>query len=434
MRKFSATWLGVILFGCVICLTTPLRACSVPVFRYALERWQVYPFEAVVFHRGELTEDQKAVVKMFGKDGLAGKVFANIRVMTVDLDENKEKELHEFWESQKIKTLPWVIVTYPREQQRIPIDRQTKFPVNAWSGPLDAKSVKGLLQSPKRHDIARRILKGDSAVWVFLDSGDKKKDDAAFKLLQQEVTRQQKELKLPEIKEEDIKQGLILIDPMQLKLKFSVLRLSREDAAEKAFIDMLLGTEEGIEPGDTLRDVKQPMVFPFFGRGRALYALVGAGINKQVIEQAGIDLTGPCTCTIKEKNPGTDMLMAVDWDRLVEPFVEVDKELPPLGLGAFAAKSQPNGKDEEPANKRDEEPADDKDQEHANPPADDAVKTGDAAKALDETTSTSIPTSSSATATPAEHATGLKRNILILAALAIVAVFAGSFFLVSKKG
>src|SRR5512136_1886912 len=27
-------------------------ACSVPVFRYALERWPASPYEAVVFHRG----------------------------------------------------------------------------------------------------------------------------------------------------------------------------------------------------------------------------------------------------------------------------------------------------------------------------------------------------------------------------------------------
>ena len=31
------------------------EACSVPVFRYALERWQADPYEVFVFHRGPLT-------------------------------------------------------------------------------------------------------------------------------------------------------------------------------------------------------------------------------------------------------------------------------------------------------------------------------------------------------------------------------------------
>ena len=66
---------------------------------------------------------------------------------------------------------------------------------------------------------------------------------------------------------------------------------------------------------DDLREEKpQPMAFPIFGRGRALYALVGKGINNDTIDAAGADLTGPCTCTIKEQNPGIDMMgVRLNW-------------------------------------------------------------------------------------------------------------------------
>ena len=38
------------------------RACTVPVFRYALERWGVDRFEAIVFSSGKMSEREEAVV------------------------------------------------------------------------------------------------------------------------------------------------------------------------------------------------------------------------------------------------------------------------------------------------------------------------------------------------------------------------------------
>ncbi len=32
----------------------PVRACDVPVFRFAFDNWAVEPYRAVVFHRGPL--------------------------------------------------------------------------------------------------------------------------------------------------------------------------------------------------------------------------------------------------------------------------------------------------------------------------------------------------------------------------------------------
>ena len=181
---------------------------------------------------------------------------------------------------------------------------------------------------------------------MLLESGQKEADDAAAAMLTKRCTHLEKTLKLPEISEEDIAQGLVLIDPEDLKVKFSLLRLSRKNAAESMFIEMLLSSE------DDLREEKpQPMAFPIFGRGRALYALVGKGINNDTIDAAGADLTGPCTCTIKEQNPGIDMLMPVAWDELIEMLPQADKPLPPLvGLTGFGEEPEKN-QDPEPGGK-----------------------------------------------------------------------------------
>ena len=47
-------------------------------------------------------------------------------------------------------------------------------------------------------------------------------------------------------------------------------------------------------------------------------------------------LTGGCQCTVKAQNPGVDLIMNVDWDKLVVPSETIDEELPPLaGFSGF---------------------------------------------------------------------------------------------------
>lgn len=55
-------------------------ACTVPVFRYALERWPADDYEAVVFHRGPLDEESRALIAAFEKR--AEEASANLVVRT----------------------------------------------------------------------------------------------------------------------------------------------------------------------------------------------------------------------------------------------------------------------------------------------------------------------------------------------------------------
>jgi hypothetical protein len=82
-------------------------------------------------------------------------------------------------------------------------------------------------------------------------------------------------------------------------------------------LNILLTSEPDL---DEYKD--QPVVFPVFARGRALYALIGEGINTENIRETISFLVGPCGCEIKMMNPGVDILMAAKWDEAAMKFYE----------------------------------------------------------------------------------------------------------------
>lgn len=319
-RRPIVTSLGALL---ILLVGANAWACNVPVFRYALEHWRSDPYQIVFFHRGELTPDQESLLNRLSKTGRAGEISANVEVIPVDLDQAsptdpKTKDDLALWKQQNTEKLPWMVVRYPLS---IP------NPSVIWAGEPTKDSIDQLLDSPKRREIAQRILKGDTAVWLFLESGDPKVDDLAYQRLNNELKRCESELQLPAPDPQDVADGLISVDQASLKLQFSILRLSRNDADESAFINMLLDSEPGLRSDEF---DGQAMTFPIFGRGRALYAIIGQGISREVIFDACKFLVGPCSCQVKNQNPGTDLLMAVNWEQQVVPQIPVDQSLPPL--------------------------------------------------------------------------------------------------------
>jgi hypothetical protein len=87
------------------------------------------------------------------------------------------------------------------------------------------------------------------------------------------------------------------------------------------------------------------MAFPVFGRGRVLWALVGAGIAKENIAEAGEFLTGPCSCQVKSLNPGCDLLLAADWESALLGLgpPEPPAEPPPLtSVSSFSGALDPS--------------------------------------------------------------------------------------------
>ncbi len=119
-------------------------------------------------------------------------------------------------------------------------------------------------------------------------------DAVARKTLEVELGALQSTLELPKLTddpEDAIKGG------PPLRIEFSVLELAKGDTKEWALRSMLLGSEPD------LRELAEPMVFPVFGCGRALWPLVGAGISAENLRESATFVAGACSCQVKEQNP-----------------------------------------------------------------------------------------------------------------------------------
>lgn len=290
------------------------HACSVPVFRYALEHWPSDPFELIVFHQGHLTPAQESDLSAL--EAIDPTKPANITTTRVDLASEPNDEWKTLAAMITGKPLPHLMLRFPRSSGR-------PQPILTLSL-AEAKTRPALWDSPARETIADRIGQGESAVWVMIESGDKARDDATAALIEARLEYLMSVLSLPKLDELDIANGLVSIPESDLRLDFTLLRVSRTDPAEQTFLTLLLKTETGLDK------VRAPIVIPVFGRGRALYALVGDGIRPETIEQAATFLIGKCSCQVKEKNPGTDLLFATDWGALIKAGALTDRELPSL--------------------------------------------------------------------------------------------------------
>ncbi len=294
-------------------------ACNVPVFRYALEKWTSDNYQLMVIQRGPLQPAEQTLLDRLLRAADSDKVRINLKVERLDLAEQPREEGEELLKKLPALELPALVLLYPHGY----------LDTLAWVGRLNQESLKVLLDSPVRRELVRRLVQGDSAVWLLLECGDRKKDESAAALLQRELGKLQKEMKLPGLT--NAPEDAISAGGPPLRLRFSWLRLSRTDPAESALVRILRQCQP--DAGES----QEPMIFPVFGRGRILPALVGADITADNIGQLARFLLAPCTCRFKEQIPGVELLLAANWDSLLsgeQPALE--KEPTPLtGLPAL---------------------------------------------------------------------------------------------------
>lgn len=293
--------------GCFLLPAQPGRTCSVPVFRYALDRWPADPYDVVVFHRGPLAPADRAVVKWLKERDIDNPDGANLLVHTVDLDQKVPAPVQTLWDSQKNPELPWLLVRYPRFSR-------IQQPV--WAGKLTMKAAHALVDSPLRKEIAKQIIDGATTVWVLLECDDKDKNEAARTVLTKTLKKMETLIELPDVEMGDAYESAYAQERDKLKVSFPVLPLRRNNPAEQPLVNMLLHSEED------LTTYKEPMVFPIFGRGRALFALVGKGIHEDNISDVCGFVCGACSCEVKQLNPGVDLLIKMNWDKALYPEPE----------------------------------------------------------------------------------------------------------------
>jgi len=284
--------------GLFVLLPGAAYACSVPVFRYAMERWAPDYYEGVLIHRGTMAQDDATSSLLEGETA----ELLNLSLSRLDIVSTAEEETKALLGEKVPEKLPALALWYPGLK-----GRAAPF----WVGEFTPATVSQLIESPKRKELAKRLTEGQSGVWILVESGDAAKDKAALQLLSRELETATKELTemLPSLVEE--------METPGLSFEFSVLPVSRSDPNEQFLLAMLLHSEPDLE-----KYAGEPILFPVFGRGRALYALVAEGINTDNIREAVGFLTGPCGCEVKMLNPGVDLLMAVNWDAAVMQFYE----------------------------------------------------------------------------------------------------------------
>ncbi len=292
-------------------------SCSVPVFRYALERWEAEPLRVVVFHRQVLDDAASAFVKALNGAAEGEEQRANVRAVTVSLDQGIPEEFRKLWTLVQTDDLPWAVVLYADDRPP------------PWACKPTGDNARRILESAARTSISRYIMSGASAVWVLLETGDRQKDDKARSFLTATLANLEKRLRLPDVLPEDRERNMSAHGP-ELRIWFPVLNLARSDAArrtsdagEEFFVRLLCGIEQGVP-------ATEPVVVPIYGRGRALCAFHGELLNADEIYGACAFLTGMCSCQIKAMNPGTDLLFSARWHTFLLGEAEVAHAIPDL--------------------------------------------------------------------------------------------------------
>ncbi len=285
--------LGLVVISCLLAAHAG-RACSIPVSRYALEKWAPSKYELVIFHEGTPTPADQKRIKALRDDAAA----ANLRVNLIDLSSNLEPDQKKLWEREgKPTTLPHAVLRYPEATAKTP---------HVWAGPLN--TLGELLESPGRKKVFDRLTLGDTAVIILLLSGDTAADQAARDFLAKTVPHNAARLTLPA----QTAEGPQIKSALPLGVKFTVVELGRT-GPEAMLARMLLNSEEDL-PTET-----GPVAFPVYGRGRALCSLHGDDLKKpEELQRAMEFVCRACSCQVKELNPGVDLLIRGDWDEIFD--------------------------------------------------------------------------------------------------------------------
>ena len=296
------------------------QACENPVYQYAIQRWEGRQYELLIFELGQ--EEQLQEI-----ESLKNLLRSCSIDETADSRTIGNANFHLVTSPQVTNALWQKLGKPPRPSMAIAL--QLDRPIEQcifWQGDFTEANVRLLLDSPGRRAICEKLLGGAAAVWLLLKSGNPEQDQSAQTIIRDSLEKFSVHYAQTETDKAP---------------RFAIQSLDRDDPAEMVFVSILSHVETGI-------DIKtdKPIAIPIYGRGRALYVLVGVGINTENILEACKFITGPCACDAKEDNPGVDLLMACNWDEELErrqTFRDVEEtpvDQPLVGLSTLVTKKE----------------------------------------------------------------------------------------------
>lgn len=302
-----------------VACTDLLQACSVPVFRYALERWDRDEYRLLIATKGKPSQKEKLWIDDIISKSFLMEGYSNFRVNHVDILNESNAELLEHLPSLKKVERSSLVLLYPRSIHQKKI---------AWQSDLAESYAEGLLHSRIIEKVNHKILTGISTVWLLVESKDSKKNQEIIEMVNRIISELKNEMKLPAGVMEasgkvtggsskhqeplDVDPENVLNSGIPLTIDFSLVRMTEEDR-EPMLRSMLKNLNEETE---SMKD--EPMLIPFFGRGRFLSPMVGDMIKPEFIKSASEYLTEACSCQVKAQNPGYDSLSHLDWISYLE--------------------------------------------------------------------------------------------------------------------
>jgi hypothetical protein len=253
-------------------LTAIAGACTVPVFRFALDRWVADKFLLEV--PGDWFDSDAG--KAFEEELRESKI--NFELSASDVADGKAR------------------ISYPQGAEFV-----------LWEGDLEPESIVALANSPAREKVADLISSGESGVWVVVPGKDETKNAEFKKRLSERIEFLET---VGEIPEQDLSDPDNHLAPgPELRVGFEMFEVKRDDPVESLFVKMLASPD-----GEELLASGEPFAAAVYGRGRVLGVWAADDLDDEGIDEVSLFLLGACSCRVKAQNPGWDLLMGVDWD------------------------------------------------------------------------------------------------------------------------
>ena len=298
------------------------HACNVPVFRYALERWQADAPEIIVFHRDDLTEQDQDAIERVRAAAESNSGMPKFDVLVRNVNDKLEPDLGDYWQSAGEDVVVPHLLVHHRTAGIV-----------FWEGPLAKFDPEQSIRSPVLKSLVQRTLAGDSVTWVFMRGSNAEQAAKAHEIVESELKRLQGAVVLPEGIGEP---GSEVFSEVPMKVAFSMLEFDAADPKETFLAQLLTRlAPEAVAEGESL-------VVPVFGRGRALEVLASDLIEPTLVEEITSFLCGACSCTVKEINPGFDLPLLVDWDEALfkeaipaeisQPVANAEDSPPPAAI------------------------------------------------------------------------------------------------------
>jgi hypothetical protein len=275
------------------------KACTTPVFLYAMQMWQQDAYQGLVIYRNALTAEEEKILYTF-QGSISDSMLLNLSIQKMEISSDR-KALKRILGREIPKELPAFVLWHGG---RMGLDPPF------WESTLKEAAMAGITDSPVRSEIANHLVRGVPIVWVFVRSGNDDRDNRAAVILKDQMDEAKAEILQDPVFQPHFRH---IIDKKNL---FPIVEVSRGSDREQVLLPMLLAYYPG------LKELDEPLLFPVFGRGRAVGVLKGDEIEALNLEDVIAFLLNPCSCQIKVANPGFDLMLKGDWYTLLARYEE----------------------------------------------------------------------------------------------------------------